>query len=99
MIINLKQFKKDVKSVMKANDYIVSVNLHQVDFGTHAFVNALAVQLSWGKEDMLIFAPKLFTYVIPYRSVEGYTLHETPELRGITITLAGRQLLSIREKQ
>jgi len=99
MTVNLKQFKKDVKAVLKANDYIVSINLHQVDNGTHAFVNnPHGVILSWCRGTMLLYAPKLFTYEIPYRSIEGYTLHETPELRGMTITLAGRQLLSIRER-
>jgi pyrimidine deaminase RibD-like protein len=99
MNVDLKQFKKDVNAMMKSNDYIVSINLHQVDNGTHAFVNALAVQLSWGKTALSIFAPRLFTFTIPYNSMVFYTLHETPELRGITVTLTGKQLLSIRERQ
>jgi len=100
MHIDVKQFKNAIKSVMKTNACACSINLQNIDTGTHAFANLPSTKVSWGNQEVRFYLPGLCTYRIPYGMIEGYKLYgRNLTWNSVEVGLTGRQLLSIRPRQ
>lgn len=99
-MIDQKLFRKDVSDTMKAINNACSINVQNVDSGTHAFVNVDNIKVSWGKREVLFFIPHTVTYRIPYDAVCSYSVYgQNTAQSSMEIELKGRQLMSIRPKQ
>lgn len=101
MKLDLKQFRKDVAKIVRANMYYCSIHLFQVGVGVRVSANALPFKASWGKE-FVRFRNSAgdFMYKIFYTEILSYSLHgkNPAQPNAVAISLKDRKILVIRER-
>jgi len=97
-MINKKDFKARIMAAIKSNGGNCSVCNQYIDGnGGLSFANMWEIQVSWGKDELMLFIPKEITFTIPYADIKQYSV--TADCTQIEIELSGRRLVSVRGLQ
>jgi len=92
MFINVKQFKKDMLTVLKANKYSCRV-FFSVNSGVNMVVDKATIKVMWCRHEFILHVGRA-RYVVPYKNITTYSLHDVGgDTKGIVISLIDDYLL------
>ena len=97
-MLDRKDFKASVMAAIKSNGGNCSVCNQYIDGnGGLSFSNLREIQVSWGRDELMLYIPKEITFTIPYADIKQYSM--MPNCKQMEIELSGRRLISIRGLQ
>jgi len=98
MCIDVKQFKKDVKTLLKANGNDCFVSFQGSIGGVRADANMPCIRVSWCERAVKF--SDIVTYVVPYAEIVAYDIFDVVGgKQAMFIRLKGKQLFCIRERR